>query len=327
MGSDRSAQVLFPGLGTVLPWDTSWKIPCRNREQGTPCRELVGAVAPSEAPPDDRSLRRASSGWSRQAVSASTSAGSTAGTRAIRSWLRPQLAVRLGVDDPVRAQRRRERQSVHSEESKSMVATTFERNAGSATNGRATAHRSAQPYRIPADSAVRLVAHARPPWARSHFHLLRREEDGGESRGVVGLRPSGSSRSRSPGFRNAGTYRPDSLISYARAIAAGESTASHNPPSAASAFCGAKLVHVRLADVHRQSARRGGRRHKFIRASGSAPATRRTGTATPVEVSLCGVAYTSTPGSAASWEPSQVRRCSHGRVSQEQGSRPPPWRI
>ena len=35
-------------------------------------------------------------------------------------------------------------------------------------------------------------------------------------------------------------YRPDSLISTARASAAGESSAIHSPPSEPKFFCGAK---------------------------------------------------------------------------------------
>ena len=51
---------------------------------------------------------------------------------------------------------------------KSTVATTLDRSAGSVTNGVATAERSAQPYRMPALSAVRLAAQASPPWLSIH---------------------------------------------------------------------------------------------------------------------------------------------------------------
>ena len=40
--------------------------------------------------------------------------------------------------------------------------------------------------------------------------------------------------------RNSGTQRPEPSIRAARSTAAGERTASHRPPSAAKAFCGAK---------------------------------------------------------------------------------------
>jgi hypothetical protein len=40
--------------------------------------------------------------------------------------------------------------------------------------------------------------------------------------------------------RKDGMYRPDSLISVARAIAAGDMMAIHSPPSEPKPFCGAK---------------------------------------------------------------------------------------
>ncbi len=40
--------------------------------------------------------------------------------------------------------------------------------------------------------------------------------------------------------RNSGMYRPLAAISSIRARAAGESSASHRPPSAPKTFCGAK---------------------------------------------------------------------------------------
>jgi len=52
--------------------------------------------------------------------------------------------------------------------SKSTVPITCERAAGSATNGVVHAVRSAQPYRRDAESAVRAVAHGRPPLPSSH---------------------------------------------------------------------------------------------------------------------------------------------------------------
>ena len=79
-----------------------------------------------------------------QAVSASTSAGSMAGKSAIRSWLRPSLRYGSVSTMPL-ARRVLASAAASTDSSKSMVATTGERSAGSVTNGVATGDRSAQP--------------------------------------------------------------------------------------------------------------------------------------------------------------------------------------
>src|SRR5262249_39062043 len=78
--------------------------------------------------------QRRSTTWSTQAVSASTSSGSTEGNIAMRSWLRPSL--RYGSVSTMPLARRTFATSAASTESaKSMVPTTLDRCAGSATNG------------------------------------------------------------------------------------------------------------------------------------------------------------------------------------------------
>ena len=54
----------------------------------------------------------------------------------------------------------------------SIVPTTGLRSAGSVTNGVAYAAASAQPYRRPEESAVRLAAQSSPPEASSHSTWL-----------------------------------------------------------------------------------------------------------------------------------------------------------
>jgi hypothetical protein len=52
--------------------------------------------------------------------------------------------------------------------SRSMVPTTADRLAGSATNGVAYDDASAQPYSVAADCSDRLAAHSRPPLPLNH---------------------------------------------------------------------------------------------------------------------------------------------------------------
>src|SRR5205807_1125493 len=83
-------------------------------------------------------LRRAGHICSRtqsmQAVRASTSAGSVAGNMAIRSWLRPSLRYGSVSTMPL-ARRTAATAEASTSSSKSIVPTTSERLAGSATNG------------------------------------------------------------------------------------------------------------------------------------------------------------------------------------------------
>ena len=84
---------------------------------------------------------------------------------AMRSWLRPSL--RYGSVSTIPLARRLFAIAAASiDSSKSMVTTTGERSAGSATNGVATSLASAHAYSADEDSCVRAPAHDRPPLSR-----------------------------------------------------------------------------------------------------------------------------------------------------------------
>src|SRR4029077_5644684 len=100
------------------------------------------------------------------AVSASTSAGSTAGNMAIRNWLRPSLRYGSGSTIPFAprgaatfggsagcARGVAATLAASTVSAKSMVPTTWERCAGSVTNGVAYGTFSAQVYRRDDESA------------------------------------------------------------------------------------------------------------------------------------------------------------------------------
>ena len=80
---------------------------------------------------------------SMQAVSAATSSGSTAGNMPMRSWLRPSLRYGSVSTMPL-ARRVRAIAAASMSSAKSIVPTTSERRAGSATNGVACSDSSAQ---------------------------------------------------------------------------------------------------------------------------------------------------------------------------------------
>src|SRR5437773_10106974 len=102
-----------------------------------------------------------------QAVSASTSAGSTDGNMPMRNWLRP--SDRYGsVSTMPFARSATATAAASTESAKSIVPTTCDRWAGSATNGVAYGDFSAHVYRRDDDSAVRAVVQARPPWPSLH---------------------------------------------------------------------------------------------------------------------------------------------------------------
>ena len=71
--------------------------------------------------------------------------------------------------------------------SKSIVPTTCERAAGSATNGVAYVDASAQPYSRADESAVRATAQSRPPLPLHPVELVGEQEQRRDRRGVVGL--------------------------------------------------------------------------------------------------------------------------------------------
>ena len=119
-----------------------------------------------------------------------------------------------------------------------MVPTTADRWSGSATNGVAQSRASAQPYRWPADVAVRSAHHARPPFAS-----IQSTCSASSTRvAIAGVLSVWSARELCTAVvseRNSGTQRLASTRA-ARSTAAGDSTASHRPPSEANDFCGAK---------------------------------------------------------------------------------------
>src|SRR5665811_1607299 len=139
-------------------------VPAPGDERGV---ERQGETVPDEplgAQAKDRGHRSRSTTWSMHAVSACTSAGSTAGNMPTRTWLRPSLRYGSTSTTPLR------RSTVQTaaasmEASRSIVPTTWLRAAGSVTKGVAQSRASAQPYRCAEDSAVRAVAQARPPCA------------------------------------------------------------------------------------------------------------------------------------------------------------------
>src|SRR6516225_1357938 len=85
----------------------------------------------------------------------------------MRSWLRPRL--RYGsVSTMPFARSAAATADASTASAKSIVPTTCERWAGSATNGVAYGDFSAHVYRRDDESAVRAVVQARPPWASIH---------------------------------------------------------------------------------------------------------------------------------------------------------------
>src|SRR3954447_3827896 len=170
-------------------------------------------------------------------VNASTSAGSTAGNIAIRSWLRPSL--RYGsVSTMPFARSTLATAAASTESSKSIVPTTAERLAGSETNGVAYGDLSAQPYRIDDDSPVRETHQSRPP--RLFIHSIwSASRNSVASAGVLYVWSRRLLSNAMPRSYDAGTQRSARTWPM-RSIAAGDIKASQRPPSEAKHFCGAK---------------------------------------------------------------------------------------
>src|SRR5690242_14757217 len=140
-----------------------------------------------------------------QAVSASTSAGSTDGNIAIRSWLRPSLRYGSVSTTPL-ARSTFATAAASTESLKSIVPTTADRFAGSATKGVAYEDFSAQPYKIDEDSLVRETHQSRPPrlfihstWSASRNSVA--------SAGVLYVWSSRLLSSAMPKSYDAGTHR------------------------------------------------------------------------------------------------------------------------
>ena len=183
----------------------------------------------------------------------------------------PELAVRLDVDDPVRAQRRGERRGVDARRRSRSSRRPASACAGSATNGRRVARR-ARPTRTGAseDSRVRATHQSRPPPSSIQsicsasrnsvaiagvlygLVLARALERRRRARGTPGIR----SARRTPATRRA-----------ARSSAAGLSSASHSPPSDGEALLRREVVRVGLVDLDGQPAGARGARRSATSAS------------------------------------------------------------
>ncbi len=112
----------------------------RSRSSSTPASAIFSLTRTfTSARPSTFSITQ-----SIEAVSASTSAGSTDGNIPIRSWLRPSLRYGSVSTTPL-ARRVAAIAAASMLSSKSIVPTTSERFAGSATNGVAKSEASAQP--------------------------------------------------------------------------------------------------------------------------------------------------------------------------------------
>ena len=178
---------------------------------------------------------------SMQAVSASTSAGSTAGNMPIAQLVAPQLAVGLDVDDAVGAQRSRPaRRRRPSRRSRSC------RPPASASPGR---RRTASRTRCPRPSrrggrrrrGVRCDAPVEAAPAEHPLDLVGEQEQRRQRGRVVGLvlaRVLERRRQREEGRLPA----PGDAVELARSARSppGSAAASQSPPSAPKAFCGAK---------------------------------------------------------------------------------------
>ncbi len=123
---------------------------------------------------------------SMQAVSASTSAGSTAGNIPTRNWLRPSL--RYGSTSTIPFARSVFAIAAASTSSvKSIVPTTRDRFAGSVTNGVANSDFSAHSYSRVDDAVVRATQKSSPPPAEHPFELVGEQQQRGEGGRVVRL--------------------------------------------------------------------------------------------------------------------------------------------
>ena len=89
------------------------------------------------------------------------------------------------------------------------------------------------------DSADRLAAQSRPPWALIHS-TCSAARNTVASDGVLAVWSRRLCSTAVASDENGAIHRPDAAISSMRASAAGEHAASQVPPSEASAFCGAK---------------------------------------------------------------------------------------
>ena len=253
------------------------------------------------------------------AVSACTSAGSVAGNIATRSWLRPSL--RYGSTSTIPLARSVAASAAAStSSSKSIVPTTSERLAGSATNGVACGCRSAHPYRCAEDSRGARDHRLQPALLEHPLELVGEQEQRRDRRRVVGLVLDASSRARCSATGSRGSSAPADR----RALARSRRSAPAPPGSAAPATARRRR---RSPSAGRSSTRRPGSTStgsppapevaSISTSASPAPAGRTTGTITPVEVSLCAHAITSASGVGGRLGRVAGGRLDHDRVAQE----------
>src|SRR6516225_6557204 len=122
---------------------------------------------------------------------------------------------------------------------KSIVPTTGDRCAGSATNGVAYGTFSAQVYSREDESAVRPAAQSRPP-SRSIHSTCSAISSRVATAGVLLVWNLAELLMAAGSDSEPGRYRPLAAIAAARSSAAGDIRAIHSPPSDPKHFCGAK---------------------------------------------------------------------------------------
>ena len=214
----------------------------------------------------------------------------------------PELAVRLDVDDPVRAQRRRECGGVHllveidrADDQRALGRIGDERRRVRVALGPpvqvARGLRGAGDHRVepaPPEHPLELVGEQQQRRDRRGVVrlVLDRVLERGLERQELGDPPLGAGRRAGRGDLRRSARAPRG--SAAPAIA---------PPSEANALLRGEVVDVGLLGI-RAAVRRRRRCRRSARARRSRSAGRATGTITPVEVSLCAHAITSAPGSA-----------------------------
>ena len=232
---------------------------------------------------------------SMQAVSASTSAGSTAGNIPTRSWLRPSL--RYGSTSTMPFARSVFASAAASTSSaKSMVPTTSERLAGSATNGVANVRRLGPAVQVRRGRARAARHRSRGRRRRASTRPDRRAATASPAPGCCTSGPAGSCPGRSRATATPGSTGP------ARRRA--RRCARSRPGSATPATDHRRS---RTTSAARSSRRRPARRRPAGRprpdvasistSASPEPAGRCTGIITPVDVSLCGHVITSASGS------------------------------
>ena len=219
-----------------------------------------------------------------------TSAGSTAGNIATRSWLRPSL--RYGSMSTIPLARNTFATAAASTESVEVDGADDLRALAPGRRRTASCTRcvSAQPYSRSSGLGGALDAPVQAALAVEPVDLLGHQEERRQRRGVVGLVEPRVARPRSAGR---GTPAPSGRTPRSprsRSSAAGRHQRDPQPAVGGEALLRREVVDVGLAQVDRQAAGAGRRvdQHQRAAVGAGAPGARRP--ATPVEVSLCGQA-------------------------------------